>query len=200
MERAFALKRAMPMDPQAAAVFRGALSSGGALSFEAANEGALPPRGPSIHSQTVMAVFPKGGEAYLLGLHHCSETRLWTAQDKRLFEEIGYRLTEGLSRALMVRSLRESERRLDEAQHIAHVGYWDRDLVTGQMTLSDEACRIFGFPPDERILDLPRWHKRWLALIHPSDRTRLAEAVETALRGGPRYDTAPSVSSIVAGR
>jgi PAS domain S-box-containing protein len=77
---------------------------------------------------------------------------------------------------------------LDEAQHIAHVGYWDRDLVTGQMTLSDEACRIFGFPPDERILDLPRWHKRWLALIHPSDRTRLAEAVETALRGGPRYD------------
>ena len=51
---------------------------------------------------------------------------------------------DALTGLLMFRSLRESERRLDEAQRIAHVGYWDRDLDTGRITLSDEACRSSG--------------------------------------------------------
>ena len=36
---------------------------------------------------------------------------------------------------------------------------------------------------------LPEWHDRWLNLIHPEDRPRVAEAAAAALlRGGPRYD------------
>ena len=38
-------------------------------------------------------------------------------------------------------------------------------------------------------VDLPEWHGRWLELIHPEDRSRVAEAAAAALRrGGPRYD------------
>ena len=81
--------------------------------------------------------------------------------------------------------LRESEARLEEAQRIAHVGWWERDFSTGHVTLSDEVCRIFGLQP----VDLPEWHERWLQLIHPEDRARVAEAAAAALpRGGPRYD------------
>ena len=36
--------------------------------------------------------------------------------------------------------------------------------------------------------DVPEWHQRWLNLIHPEDRSRVAEAAATALRKGPRYD------------
>jgi PAS domain S-box-containing protein len=81
--------------------------------------------------------------------------------------------------------LRESEAKLQKAQRIAHFGWWERDFSTAHVTLSDEVCRIFGVQP----VDLPEWHGRWLELIHPDDRPRVAEAAKAALvRGGPRYD------------
>jgi PAS domain S-box-containing protein len=82
-------------------------------------------------------------------------------------------------------SLRESETKLQNAQRIAHVGWWERDFTTNRVSLSDEVCRIFGLDP----VDLPEWHARWLQLIHPEDRPRAAEAAAAALLpGGPRYD------------
>ncbi len=39
-----------------------------------------------------------------------------------------------------------SERRLDRAQEIAHMGSWELDFDTNVFTMSAEACRIFGFP------------------------------------------------------
>lgn len=81
--------------------------------------------------------------------------------------------------------LDETNARLEQAQRIAHVGWWERDLRTGRVSLSDEACRIFGVQP----VDLPDWHSRWLQTIHPEDRSRAAEAAAAALvRGGPRYN------------
>jgi PAS domain S-box-containing protein len=81
--------------------------------------------------------------------------------------------------------LRESETKLQNAQRIAHVGWWERDFTTNRVSLSDEVCRIFGLDP----VDLPEWHARWLQLIHPEDRPRAAEAAAAALLpGGPRYD------------
>jgi PAS domain S-box-containing protein len=92
-------------------------------------------------------------------------------------------LTAKLKRAEV--ALGESNARLEEAQRIAHVGWWERDFSTGHVALSDEACRIFGVQP----VALPQWHARWLQLIHPDDRPRAAEAAAAALvRGGPRYD------------
>ena len=92
-------------------------------------------------------------------------------------------LTTKLKRSEQELSKRQA--RLEDAQRIAHVGWWERDLRTGRVTLSDEASRIFGVQP----VDLPEWHGRWLALIHPEDRQRVAEAAAGALLpGGPRYD------------
>src|SRR5262245_13598857 len=83
------------------------------------------------------------------------------------------------------RERRASEARLEEAQRLAHVGWWERDFSTAHVALSHEACRIFGVQP----VDLPEWHGRWLELIHPDDRPRVAEAAAAALvPGGPRYD------------
>lgn len=46
-------------------------------------------------------------------------------------------------------SRKESEMRLAEAQMIAHVGNWDWNLVTDEMSWSDEMYRIFGLDPTE---------------------------------------------------
>jgi PAS domain-containing protein len=106
----------------------------------------------------------------------------------RLFQEIGRRLADALTSLLMLRSLRDSERNLEEAQRLAHVGYWERDLEANRITLSEETCRIFGLPLEARSIDLTRWHERWQALIHPEDRPRIVAAAAAALQGGPRYD------------
>lgn len=137
-----------------------------------------------ILSQMVMALHPEADHPYLFCLHRCSQARRWTEDEQRLFREIGRRLGDALSSLLAIAKLRDSERRLEAAQRVAHVGWWERDYRTMRVMLSDEASRIFGVEP----VDMPQWHGRWLSLIHPDDRARTAAAVEAVLQGGPRYD------------
>ena len=86
-------------------------------------------------------------------------------------------LTTKLKRA--EQELGETNARLEEAQRIAHVGWWERDLITDRVTVSDEVGRILGMRPVAP----------WLELIHPEDRARVADAAAAAVRpGGPRYD------------
>jgi PAS domain S-box-containing protein len=81
-------------------------------------------------------------------------------------------------------ALRESEAKLEEAQRIAHVGYWERDLESNLITWSGETLRIFGLAPGVGRVAATRYQE----LIHPEDRQRVVAAVAEALRGGPRYD------------
>jgi PAS domain S-box-containing protein len=81
--------------------------------------------------------------------------------------------------------LSDSKASLEAAQRIAHVGWWERDLISGHVSVSNEVRQILGVQP----VGLPHWHERWLELIHPEDRPRVADAAAAALvRGGPRYD------------
>ena len=129
-------------------------------------------------------LYPKLDQPYLFGLHQCSKVRVWTPQEQRLFQEIGGRLADALATLSLFRNLRESERKLEEAQRIAHVGWWERDFRNNHVFLSDEVCRALGVEP----VELPHWQERWVNLIHPEDRARTAEAAAIAVRGGPRYD------------
>jgi len=188
---AFALGIDLPMDPEVANMFRSARGSSGAVRFGPGLDYPVPAQLAerfSIQSVIAMVVYPKVDKPYKFGLHQCSYPRVWTPQEERLFQEIGRRLADALTSLLMFRSLRESERKLEEAQRMAHVGYWDRDFDAGRITLSDETCRIFGLPLEERIVNLARWHERLQELNHPEDRLRTAQATADALRGGPSYD------------
>jgi PAS domain S-box-containing protein len=81
--------------------------------------------------------------------------------------------------------LRQNQAKWDKAERLAHFGWWERDVTTNHVSLSGEVSRIFGAPP----IDLPDWHARWLQLIHPGDRSKVAEAATAALGpNGPRYD------------
>lgn len=63
-------------------------------------------------------------------------------------------------------ALRESEGRLKQAQTIAHLGNWELDFQEKQITLSDEASRIFGLP----VQNAPLNHETFLERVHPKDR------------------------------
>jgi PAS domain S-box-containing protein len=184
---AFALQGELPVDREVAAVFAAARAAPGAVLFGPDYDLKIPALAAdrfAVRSQIAIAIDVKANKPYLFGLHQCSRARVWTAEEQRLFQEIGRRLSDTISALSIFRSLRESERNLDAAQRIAHVGWWERDYVNGHVSLSDEACRIFGVQP----LELPQWQERWVSLIHPEDRERTAAASEVALRGGARYD------------
>jgi PAS domain S-box-containing protein len=86
---------------------------------------------------------------------------------------------------LMSRDLQESKARLEEAQRVAHVGYWIWNLETDRVTWSDETYRIFGLTPQEGPIDLATVRE----LIHPEDRESVFRTAEEAIRGGVRPDS-----------
>jgi len=83
-------------------------------------------------------------------------------------------------REALSRSLQESKARLEEAQSVAHVGYWDWDLETGEIIWSDETYRIFGFKPQERPMDI----ETVSGLVHPDDREVLYSTVDEEVAVG----------------
>src|SRR4029453_5040763 len=183
----FALGLDLPVDPEIEKVFQTVRAASGAVRFGPESQHPLPSEAAKrfgIQSQIGMAIYPKVGEPYLLGLHQCSYPRVWTPQEERLFQEIGRRLEDALTSLLMFRNLGESERKLEEAQRFTHVGYWERDVDTDLITWSDETYRIFGLEPQARTLSLAQLPE----LIHPEDKQIMVQAMEEALRGNRRYD------------
>jgi PAS domain S-box-containing protein len=80
--------------------------------------------------------------------------------------------------------LRRSEAKLEEAQRVAHVGYWECDLETNRITWSDETYRIYGLTPGESAIT----PDEMLARIHPEDRPIWSHAAAEGARGAARYD------------
>ncbi|NJD07241.1 MAG: PAS domain S-box protein [Methylococcaceae bacterium] len=76
------------------------------------------------------------------------------------------------------------QRLLDEAQHIAHLGSWDWNIVDGEISWSDEAAAIFV--PDDKAT--PPSLAAFMQAVHPDDRQRVGEAVDAALLRDVPYD------------
>lgn len=74
------------------------------------------------------------------------------------------------------RALEASRRRLAEAQRIAHLGSFEVDLVTREMTWSEELYRLLGLDPGlKATADL------YASIVHPDDLHRLIDAWANAV-------------------
>src|ERR1044072_4692588 len=74
--------------------------------------------------------------------------------------------------------IRQSERQMAEAQHLAHVGSWNWDLVSNVLSWSDEHYHILGLDPEE--FD-PRFESVVDQYVVPEDRNLVRSAVEGIL-------------------
>lgn len=81
-------------------------------------------------------------------------------------------------RVLAEKALRVSERRLAEAQEVAHLGNWVWDIVPDTISWSDEVYRIFGQQPQAFV---PRYERDFLSAVHPEDRETVTSAVDASL-------------------
>jgi PAS domain S-box-containing protein len=82
------------------------------------------------------------------------------------------------------KALRESEIKLKEAQQLAHIGYWEGDLIADQITWSEGVYRIFRREPAEGVINLAKLEE----MIHPDDRPIHQQALSEALQGSQLYD------------
>lgn len=80
--------------------------------------------------------------------------------------------------------LAKSNAKLEEAERITHVGYWEWDLATDRVNWSDEVYRIYGLEPQQPPMDLATVRGK----IHPEDWWFVSEAIEEALAGGAPFN------------
>ncbi|MCW5632614.1 MAG: PAS domain S-box protein [Rubrivivax sp.] len=121
----------------------------------------------------------------LFAVCQCLQPRTWSAEELRLFQEIGRRLGDAVTRLAMLRELRRSEAYLREAQRLSHTGswawspaaqafvHWSRrrlgaaDLAEGRVGPSLDAV---------------------LRSIHPDDRGAWSERVQRSIRERSDFD------------
>ncbi|VAW52134.1 Sensory box histidine kinase/response regulator [hydrothermal vent metagenome] len=105
----------------------------------------------TIKRQMIKALHLQKNQTCYLVLQQNSTQMNWSTHDEETFYKISLRLTGILSRYLLTEQLHISERLLKQAQKIGHLGNWNWNAKTNQLTWSEEIFHIYGHPPD-------RWH------------------------------------------
>ncbi|HYZ82836.1 MAG TPA: PAS domain S-box protein [Bryobacteraceae bacterium] len=84
------------------------------------------------------------------------------------------------------RELRRVQAYLAEGQRLTHTGSWAWNVATGELYWSDEQFRIFGLDPEQS----PPSISGVLQLIHPDDRSFVAQAFDSVLhdRNGSEWE------------
>jgi PAS domain S-box-containing protein len=65
----------------------------------------------------------------------------------------------------------------EQAERIAHLGFWQWELASGTVSWSDELYRIYGFEPRSRPIDFGFF----LSRLHPDDRDRVKDEIGAAV-------------------
>src|SRR5579862_5879506 len=125
-------------------------------------------------------LLPEGVLRYLHVVAHAGEDRSGNREYIGVVSDITERKLAEQERQALSRDLKESNARLEEAQRVAHMGYWEWDLETGEVIWSDETYRIFGLKPQERPMDLATVR----GMVHPEDRDALYSGVDVELGAG----------------
>ena len=98
----------------------------------------------------------------------------------------------GKSLMAMRDCIKSSDEKLNEAQHIARLGSWERNIETDKMTLTDEMFNIFDIDP----LSFDYRFQSILQLVHPDD----IEIVTAAIERNHKMAPAPFECRIVTSK
>jgi len=97
-----------------------------------------------VQSRLAMAIRPKGAKACVFGLHQCSRARVWTEDDRRLFEAIGRKLEDALSSHHAHLVLRERENQLSALFLTLPDMVWVKDMDGRYLRCNPPFERVFG--------------------------------------------------------
>ncbi|MFC1717140.1 response regulator [Candidatus Poribacteria bacterium] len=78
----------------------------------------------------------------------------------------------------------QGDEHLSNAQRIAHMGFWDWNMVTNGLFWSDEIYRIFGLSPQE----FGATYEAFMNSVHPDDREVVQKHVDMAVHLDMEYN------------
>lgn len=108
-----------------------------------------------VLSQISMAVFPKIGKPWELTIDQQSYARVWTLEEKNLFQEIGRRLSDGLTTLLIFRDLQDSEAKYRRIVDTSNEGIWMIDENYKTTYANTKMAEMLGYKTDELIKSTP---------------------------------------------
>jgi diguanylate cyclase (GGDEF)-like protein/PAS domain S-box-containing protein len=141
--------------------------------------------------RNIWAEFPEGIDQ---PFHHACEKAMAEQQSvsleafyppyNRWFENRIYPSADGLTiyfhditeRKQAEQAQLQNQRMLAQAQQVAHIGSWEWDINSNQVTWSAELYRIYGLIPEQYAATF----EAYLTLVHPLDRTRVQQTIERA--------------------
>jgi PAS domain S-box-containing protein len=82
------------------------------------------------------------------------------------------------------KALKKSERSLDEAQHIAHIGSWEWNIKTHNINWSRELYSIYGVDPDNFTPRVDSFSN----FVHPEDRDYVNQNIDELTSNGEGRD------------
>lgn len=183
-----ALNVEIPMFPDEAQNLREALASNAPVTYvmgtdRPVNKVSVEQFG--VQSQMFTAIYPKSGKPWAFGMHQCSFVRVWTDIEKDLFQEVGRRLSDGLSSLLAYQTLQKGRERLDRSLNelrnlmdaipeVVYVLDTDRNVVKW----NHKAIVASGYSADELS------HKLAFELISEHERPVMIEALNDAYDKG----------------
>ncbi len=124
-------------------------------------------------------------------LHRPDGTQLWAlVSHSPVHDDAGallgwvYRAKEHSQQRALLAQLGRRNAQLAEAQTIARIGSFDRNLVTGDVEWSAEIYRLCGIDPEA----LPPTAENFFGLLHPEDLGAVREAYQRMLERGEPMD------------
>lgn len=109
--------------------------------------------------------------------------REWSDEEVQRLKLVADIFANTLVRKQAEKKLIESEERLTLAADSAEAGLWELDYKTDLFWATDQARRIFGYDPEEKI-SMIRFEKS----VHPDDQVRVREALARSFEHGGKLD------------
>jgi len=177
----------VPMTPDLAQNLREILESSGPVTYIAGTErpiNKVTAERFGVQSQMIVPLYPKLGKPWVFGMHQCSYPRIWTTEEKKLFEEIARRISDGLSSVLYLRELQESEERFRATFEQAAVGIAHISTNGRWLRVNRKLCDIVWYSREELL------RKTFQDIMYHEDLDAVTESIRQVLAGEiPTFST-----------
>ncbi len=97
-----------------------------------------------VQSQMFGALYPRLGKPWAFGMHQCSYPRIWNKEEKRLFQEIGRRLSDAFTSLIIRSNLKESEDKYRTLLQKIHAAVVVHNSDTQILTCNPTAEKLLG--------------------------------------------------------
>jgi len=115
----------------------------------------------------------------------CQTCKSYSEEEIRYLQLVSDQVALAVDNALRDAEQSREASFLAEGQALGHTGSWTRDVATGDVTLSQESLRMFGFSPDATKLSLDSI----LSRVHPDCRTSVKGTIEQAMHDAADFET-----------